>query len=603
MKPSPLTLYTDRNTTYLNDHEKARQASSRLSNARLTVFFMALVGFLWFIFKDNVLASLTFVVTGIAAFLALMARHEKIILRERKSLQLAQINSLGMERINGTWSHFPVDGKEFAAEAHPFTSDLDLFGPSSLYQLINTTQTDLGRLRLNEILISPPRLPQIIGQDQNMIQDLAPRLAWRQNFQAAGGFPPRFPGKEDPTQLIAWMHDPSFKFIDAPLAHLLRILPIFSLSFALFAFFKLGSTALMTLPLLLQWLLSAWYGRQQGELLKGLNFQKKNLQIYHDMLELIELEKFTDPTLTSLNQGLTNALGIRASVAIRRLLTIVEYLATRQNPILHFLVNSLFLWDIQWLWQIRKWRNDNASHFLPWLETIARIESLSSLAVLAFENPDWAFPLVAESGPLLEAKLMAHPLIPAKMRVGNDLRLSKPGEVLIITGSNMSGKSTLMRTVGVNLVLAYAGAPVCAQSFQCRPMQIYTSMRLRDDLEKRISSFYAELLKIKQIVEAARSGSKVLFLVDEIFRGTNSKDRHAGAMAVLRQLHDLGASGIVSTHDLELAQLEQMEPGFFRNQHFQETYTDGKIHFDFKIADGVSATTNAMHLLKMVGLG
>ena len=198
---------------------------------------------------------------------------------------------------------------------------------------------------------------------------------------------------------------------------------------------------------------------------------------------------------------------------------------------------------------------------------------------------------------------MAHPLLPADTRVGNDLRLGGRGEVHIITGSNMSGKSTLMRTVGVNLVLAYAGAPVCARTFRCAALELHTSMRLKDDLEKRISSFYAELLRIKGIVEAAKAGRQVLFLVDEIFRGTNSKDRHAGAMAVLRQLHALGAAGLVSTHDLELARLEAMEPSSFRNFHFQERYEDGKIGFDYRMAPGVSTTTNAMHLLRMVGLG
>jgi DNA mismatch repair ATPase MutS len=194
-------------------------------------------------------------------------------------------------------------------------------------------------------------------------------------------------------------------------------------------------------------------------------------------------------------------------------------------------------------------------------------------------------------------------LIPKGIRVGNGLRLAAPGEVLIITGSNMSGKSTLMRALGANLVLAYAGGPVCAAALRCGRVEMHTSMRLKDDLEKRVSSFYAELLRIKGIVEAAQAGRQVLFLIDEIFRGTNSKDRHAGAMAVLRQLHGLKAAGLVSTHDSELARLEEMEPGSFRNFHFQERYEEGRISFDYRMRAGVSTTTNAMHLLRMVGLG
>jgi DNA mismatch repair ATPase MutS len=197
---------------------------------------------------------------------------------------------------------------------------------------------------------------------------------------------------------------------------------------------------------------------------------------------------------------------------------------------------------------------------------------------------------------------MGHPLLDPRARVRNDLRLGGAGETLIITGSNMSGKSTLLRTVGVNLALAYAGGPVCAEAFGCDLFEVHTSMRLRDDLEKRISSFYAELLRLKTLVEAARAGRPVLFLVDEIFRGTNSKDRHAGAAAVLRRLRDLGASGLVSTHDLDLAALADEDPAHFRNFHFEEHFDGGRIAFDFKLRPGVSTTTNAIHLIRMVGL-
>jgi DNA mismatch repair ATPase MutS len=281
----------------------------------------------------------------------------------------------------------------------------------------------------------------------------------------------------------------------------------------------------------------------------------------------------------------------------------VEWMETRRNPLVHFVLDTVVFWDIQWLWSFRAWKRVNGARLRTWLEAVASLEALSSLAILPFENPEWRVPEVTEGPPLVSARRMGHPLLPPDRRVANDFELGKPGEILIITGSNMSGKSTLLRTVGINLVLAYAGAPVCAEDFRCALLHIHTSMRLRDDLEKRISSFYAELLRVKGIIEAARGGSKVLFLVDEIFRGTNSKDRHEGATAVLRQLHSLGSAGLVSTHDLELARLQEMEPAHFRNAHFQESYQDGRISFDFRLREGVSTTTNAIHLIRMVGLG
>ena len=405
---------------------------------------------------------------------------------------------------------------------------------------------------------------------------------------------------------MAWAEETAEIFPRPALASALRFLPMLSFAYALWIFIHHGHSVLMMPPFLLHAILSSAFQGRHGPVLDAIRRQKDNLELYLELLRLGETAGFKGPGLKALGEGLRNPQGTPASEAVRRLQRLADHLETRLNPVLHFLVNALFLWDLQWLWVFRGWRRENGPSLRPWLNTLARLETLSSLAIPAFENPGWAFPEItgaATGAPLVEARDMAHPLLPADTRVGNDLRLGGRGEVLIITGSNMSGKSTLMRTVGVNLVLAYAGAPVCARAFGCATLELHTSMRLKDDLEKRISSFYAELLRIKGIVEAAKAGRQVMFLVDEIFRGTNSKDRHAGAMAVLRQLHALGAAGLVSTHDLELARLEAMEPSSFRNFHFQERYENGKIGFDYKMAPGVSTTSNAMHLLRMVGLG
>ncbi|HKP97116.1 MAG TPA: DNA mismatch repair protein [Fibrobacteria bacterium] len=603
MSQTPLGSYQDRRTAFAAEWASARKASAALSNARLGVVLAALAAFLWFIFHDDLIPSLLAFSAGVIGFIALMIRHDKVLARERLGAQLTGLNESGLQRLEGAWTRFPDDGREFADEAHPYASDLDCFGPASLFQWLNAAQTRYGRLALSLLLARPQRSPDRIAGDQDMVRELAPRLDWRQRFQAAGGFPPAPRPKEDPDALLAWAEDAT-PILPRPFpAAAFRFLPLFSFAFALAVFFRYGLTSLMILPFLAQLAIASWNQRRHGRLLDGIRLQKGNLEIYLELLALLESAGFTGPGLGSLAASLRNPSGTPASRAVRGLQRLSDHLETRLNPILHLLVNALFLWDLQWLWVFRRWRRENGPSLRSWLEAVARVEALSSLATAAFENPDWAFPEVSEAGPLVEAEGLAHPLIPAVSRVGNDLRIGKAGEVLIITGSNMSGKSTLMRTVGVNLVLAYAGAPACARRFRCASVEVHTSMRLRDDLEKRISSFYAELLRIKGIVEAARSGKKVLFLVDEIFRGTNSKDRHAGAMAVLRQLHGLEAAGLVSTHDLELARLEELEPGSFRNLHFQEEYADGEIRFDYKMREGVSRTTNAIHLIRMVGLG
>jgi hypothetical protein len=617
----PLSAYQERRTAFAADLAAAQRSANALSNARLAVALAALAGFFWFIFRDDLIPSVAILAVGAGLFAYLMTRHDKALAREKHSAQLLALNEAGVARMEGRWNRFADDGREYADEAHPFASDLDLFGPASLFQWLNAAQTRFGRERLARLLGNPPRSRDVIAADQAMVRELAPRLDWRQRFQAAGGTPPARKPKEDPEALIAWAEDASEFFSSPAFTSALRFLPLLSFAYAAYMFVQHGLSYLMLPPFLIQAALASANQKRNGKILSVISRQKENLEIYLDLLIQGEGGAFTGPGLKDLAAGLRNSGGTPASIAVRGLQRLAEHLETRLNPILHHTVNILFLWDIQWLWVFRAWRRRNGSGLRAWLDILAHLETLSSLAVPAFENPDWAFPRIAgaeEDGPLIEAAGMAHPLIPQSIRVGNDLRLASPGDILIITGSNMSGKSTLMRTVGANLVLAYAGAPVCAVAFRCGRVEVHTSMRLKDDLEKRISSFYAELLRIKGIVEAARAGRQMLFLVDEIFRGTNSKDRHAGAMAVLKQLRGLKAAGLVSTHDLELARLEGagamegregmqgvkgMEPGGFRNFHFQEQYAEGKISFDYRMRPGVSTTTNAMHLLRMVGLG
>ncbi|MDQ3002651.1 MAG: DNA mismatch repair protein [Fibrobacterota bacterium] len=603
MTQDPLLSYQDRRATFAAELDSARKTANTLSNIRLAVALAAFAGFLWFILQDSAIPALAILLTGIVAFIILMVRHEKVLAREKLSAQLTGLNDAGIQRIQGQWTKFPVDGREFADDAHPYASDLDLFGPASLFQWMNAAQTVFGRLHLRRLLTAPPRSLERIATDQEMVRELAPKLDWRQRFQAAGGFPPAPPVKEDPETLLSWAEDETEIFPSPGVVSILRFLPILSFALALYILTQYGLSALLVPPFLVHLAIAAFYQRRNSGIQVALARQVKNLEIYLDLMRAVEGAGFTGPALQSLAGRLKTRKGPHASAAILRLQQIGEHMETRLNPVLSFLVNALLLWDIQWLWAFRRWRGENGKSLRTWLDTLAALETLSSLALPAFENPDWVFPELHEGEPLLDAGQMAHPLIPKTVRVGNDLRIGKPGEVLIITGSNMSGKSTLMRTVGVNLVLAYSGAPVCAQAFRCARLEVYTSMRLKDDLEKRISSFYAELLRIKGIVEAAKSGKQVLFLVDEIFRGTNSKDRHEGAMTVLRQLHGLKAAGLVSTHDLELARLEELEPESFRNHHFQEQYEDGKIRFDYRMEDGVSRTTNAIHLIRMVGLG
>jgi DNA mismatch repair ATPase MutS len=250
---------------------------------------------------------------------------------------------------------------------------------------------------------------------------------------------------------------------------------------------------------------------------------------------------------------------------------------------------------------LEAWKEQAGRSLNTWLQALGDFEALASLAVIAHDYPNWCIPEVEETPPYLKASQMGHPLL-TEDRVCNDLAILPQAGILLITGSNMSGKSTLLRTAGVNLVLAYAGAPVCAAAFRCSLMRIYTCMRVNDNLEQSISSFYAELLRIKMIVAAAKQATRpVFFLLDEVFKGTNSQDRHTGAKILIKQLKRLGAVGLVSTHDLELAELAAESKGII-NYHFREYYQNDRIHFDYKLRPGVSTTRNALYLIKLAGI-
>lgn len=598
MPSAPIQVYRERREAFARDLAAARKSSAALSNARLAVFLLAAGAFLAAVFLSAALPAVLALLAGAALFAWLVARHDRVAGAERHAARMEAINAEGIARLEGEWARLPADGAAFLEADHPYAGDLDCFGPASLFQYLNAAQTRFGRLRLAGLLVRPPRPPEAIRADQTLVRTLAGRLDFRQRLQAAGL---DLHGRENPEPLLAWAEDPADPFDRPALVRLLRFLPAASAISVLVVGFLLHSPLGILVPFLLHLGVSGWSRRKYGSLLADIAARKADLEAYLDLLRLLESEPLLLPTDRGA-PGEGPPEGMLPSERVRRLAAMADWMETRRNPLAHFVVDTLFLWDIQWLWAFRRWKRENGPLLRGWLEAVARAEALSSLAIPAFENPDWAFPEIAEEGPLLESRDMGHPLIHPDRRVANDFALGRPGEIVIITGSNMSGKSTLLRTVGVNLVLAYAGAPVCASSFRCAPLEIRASMRLRDDLDKRISSFYAELLRIKGMVEAAKAGRRILFLVDEIFRGTNSRDRREGAETVLRRLHDLGASGLVSTHDLELARLQEMEPERFRNAHFQESYVDGEIRFDFRLREGVSRTTNAMHLIRMAGL-
>jgi len=314
----------------------------------------------------------------------------------------------------------------------------------------------------------------------------------------------------------------------------------------------------------------------------------------------IEKGEFKATYLNKLKTRLVDSSGENTIIRLKQLEVLVERILNRNNA-MFIPFNILFLWDYQCLIGLEQWKEKHGSLIEGWIQVIGEVETLSSLANIGYDYPKWVFPSITPKSSILYGKSIGHPLLTNK-RINNDINIEDPSRILLITGSNMSGKSTFLRTIGVNLILAYAGAPVCAEYIRCSIMSIYTCIRINDNLEKGISSFYSELLKIKSIVEATKEDRQVFFMLDEIFKGTNSHDRHLGAKYLIKQLYKNKAIGLVSTHDLELGVLEKESNGKIRNYHFQESYENNEISFDYILRSGISTTRNAMYLMKMAGV-
>ena len=325
-----------------------------------------------------------------------------------------------------------------------------------------------------------------------------------------------------------------------------------------------------------------------------------SVSTYKNMLRYIEKHRFRSKYIINLCRELCNADGESSSKQISKFSRICECIASRRNMV-YLILNPILMMDYHLNISLEVWKKNSGANFENYLNVIAELEALCSLAVIRYDNPCWSMPKIEDKKTRIIAKNIGHPLLGEK-RVCNSIKLEEPHEVILITGSNMSGKSTFMRTIGINIILAYAGAPVCADKFNCPIIGLYTCMKISDNLKEGISSFYAEILKIRKIVETSKEGKPILFLLDEIFKGTNSKDRHTGAKVLIKQLSKKGNIGFVSTHDIELGEMEKESDSRVKNYHFSEYYVDNKICFDYKLKTGVSNTRNAVYLMKLAGI-
>lgn len=526
-------------------------------------------------------------------FIILVIYHSSIKEKIKISKEMIKINQDYLSRIDGSWVNFKDVGEEFIDKNHRYSSDLDIVGEKSLFQLINITNTWIGRTKLIKSLLNPSHDKEDIELRQEAVRELSGKLDFCQNMQLVS-----FKHKKElqnPDKLINSVKGEESSIKSKEFMHLI---PWFTIPISvLIIIFKIKSMYILVVAMIiLQFIIWLMGFMKNSQPLGSVNSYKHTLETYVNILEVLEKETFESEKLKRIKKVLFKEKQ-SSIVAIKELDNISQLINLRDNNILNLLLNVFLLWDYQCVLLLEKWKKKYGVEVEKWIEAIGEIEALMSLSVLMQINEKTIFPNIDNAKLRIIGKSLGHPLINSEEMVPNDVEMDN--NIFIITGSNMSGKTTFLRTLGINLVLAYAGGPVYADKMECSVLDIFTSMRITDDLRNGVSTFYAELLRIKDIIDYGKD-NKMIFLIDEIFRGTNSVDRILGAKNVLLNLEKMGAIGAITTHDLELCQLDKYNR--IKNYNFSEGYKDNKILFDYKIKEGSSTSTNAKYLMNLVGI-
>lgn len=585
-----------------NIHEshvrKLKKKQRWMAFTRLFLFLGIL--FLFFSIKP---ATIYFSVAGILLLItAFVLAIKQYILINNKINYHQKRHEIHSDEIEGCRFNFTSfdQGKEYENISHAFTFDLDIFGEGSLFQLLNRTCTISGRNTLSNWLQSPSAYIGDIRHQQDAIAELAGEPENLHDFQAKGLMFPE--NEEDKRRLLSWADTISTGYPSGALRVLSVLLPAATVVLGIMAALQIIHQIFPVMLILINLTIVGFRLTQTNKSQELLSQQNKVLQKYSVLFHSIEKQNPVSEQLTKLQQNFISTGTGSASVIIKKLAGITSLFDYRLNMIIGFLLNALILWDIQCVILVERWKRRYREFVHSWIDSLGTYDSLCSLARFSFNNPHYSFPTQSENELILEAVAMGHPLIPNTERVTNDIAIDRRGQFIIITGPNMAGKSTFLRAVGINLVLAKIGAPVCAAAFQFKNIELFTSMRTLDSLYKHESYFYAELKRLQMIVHMLRDGTELFILLDEILKGTNTADKQAGSMAFMKKLIGMKSCGIIATHDLELGKMEADLPGFIINKCFDVEMEDTRLLFDYKLKNGIAQRMNAMLLMEQMDI-
>ena len=568
-----------------------RRRDRRFGVSKLTIALCALVTAAFVVHHTIALVALLILA---AAFVVLFVAHERLIEQIAGRGRSTRYFHRGIARLAGTWQGSGETGMRYLDPAHVYARDLDIFGEASLFQYLSTARTRSGEDTLARWLLEPASLDEIAAR-QKAVRDLAGRLNFREQLAATGE---AVRHSVHPETLSAWGEGAPIlsTWSTRLLTTLLATAWLASIGVWIVTGSPVPTLTISVLNFAYAHRLYASLERAVGAIEKAAG----DLRLIAALLAIAERESFAAPLLIGLQSAIKRE-GVQPSAAIARLAWLSETIQTRHSLFARPL-DLVTFWSAQLTFVAERWQREFGPFLRKWLDALGEAEALASLATLAYEHPEYAFPDFELNSPLLEAVGIAHPLLSA-CAVENDVTLGPGHQLMILSGPNMAGKSTFIRSIGVNAVLAQCGAPVRASRIRLSPLRVAASICILDSLSGGVSRFYAEIRRVKAIADLAEGPVPVLFLFDELLSGTNSHDRFIGTRFVLQQLVERGAIGVVSTHDLALARIADDLVGRAFNAHFEDRLVDGKLVFDYRLRTGVVETSNALKLMRSIGFG
>ena len=594
--PIPSAEYTRRLDACVKTVAHKQKLHVRAGHAKLIVIAAGLV-LAWIAIYPRLL-SLFWLLVPASTYIVLAVFHNHINRARTRAERVAAFYRRGLARIEDRWAGGGETGEPARTINSIYAEDLDLFGPGSLFELLSTARTPMGESWLARWLLQRSSLAEIVER-QALVAELRPKLDLREDLAVAGA---ELRASLDREALVRWATGkaagwkPGLRSVFAALAACVVA------SAVILEAMTIGLPVLITITVEIILTIGLWKTAKAA--LSGADLNDQGLLLLAGILKRLEKESVRSPRLQKLAAELKSN-GASPSRAVEKLARLANWINARDSLFVRIFDIPL-MYTMQVGFAAEAWRRRYGHYLSSWLDALGELEALLSLATYAYEHPEDPFPAMVESKePLFAGEALGHPLIPSVGCVRNTVRLAiNATQVLIVSGSNMSGKSTLLRVVGVNTVLAMAGAPVRAKSLSLTPLALGTSIRTTDSLQERRSGFYTEILRLREVFKLTEGRTPVLFLLDELLAGTNSTDRRAGAEGMLHELMGRGAIGIVTTHDMALTTISPASPGTgsIVNAHFQERIDDGRMSFDYRLRDGAVEKGNALELMRMIGL-